>query len=904
MPISALQHRVSAGAYQNKLHDNIKGSGTTQVQSQHSDRSVIPDEIHHLGRNINRAVNSHEELGRPSYQATSPRQGIAAPLLMLLSQVRLDEIHVPSTTNISAFTSERSVPPPVFPDTAYSDNSLNGFSTMLSPVTNALYETGQFIARHDPLRFPGADAAALPGEGVNSITATDIAKDIKESRYLSGDIGKKITEIVSTIERQEDLFAIKNIINKLNSVATEAENKYPPHTTEKNIDYFIYLIGNSDGIISDFEIKHHQNSVCNQLKIQLDNYIKTAVDITDKEDALKLKEYFGKIYSPKFTPDSKGEGYQPVEYQVAGTLVRSVYWFQNNEGHSAVYGLRYEAHKAMLTYIIAEKGLGDLNKLPDNWYKGDEALRLFSILYRDLENNLKNKGEAYLIRSARQFYSSLRGSYSGNSTLGIKGLEKKTLSSYSDKDKLLALRYYFNKPVDIEYHQKTNEQRFLQIVDFTFILQSISALMRPKTSSGGNYRHHHNWQRTVTSTIYGKQPGGKVRNVRLKINKENNELTITSTKSVGIRKQGRINRKNRAILSNHYKISHVKFKPNNGKLSNKSQSTVSRAVRNKIMPNMYAKNIDPKKLSAPNDMGLMRHEDGGRYIKIDKFYVEVKKRKGYFFIGENGAEAIYLKYKNDKFHLESHGQHLNRTKYQGLSGGMKSSEKMIADGLNISKVKAREILSKYEFPERCQLYTKKIFAMSVRDTGMLPEWAKSFKKIEANDYVSPYRERNVMDNGLRGFNGKSNYFYRVDKNPPETVLKNGFETSTDYTAIPKMLPENMDGVIVAETLEGARRYQTIVKDSYIYKIDGKSVGGVSLKDNLYTNEKGLNGFLREPLSKKRTTLASIEADTNGAIYLDEVHLRKETIRPDAISIVHPDEIKGDLAPGPWKYYVS
>ncbi|MEM8325934.1 hypothetical protein Q4S25_22050, partial [Morganella morganii] len=105
-----------------------------------------------------------------------------------------------------------------------------------------------------------------------------------------------------------------------------------------------------------------------------------------------------------------------------------------------------------------------------------------------------------------------------------------------------------------------------------------------------------------------------------------------------------------------------------------------------------------------------------------------------------------------------------RTKYQGLSGGMKSSEKMIADGLNISKVKAREILSKYEFRERSQLYTEKIFAMSVRDTGTLPEWAKSFKKIEANDYVSPYRESNVMDNGLRGFNGKSNYFYRVDEN--------------------------------------------------------------------------------------------------------------------------------------------
>lgn len=161
MPVSASQHRVSAGTYQNKLQDNIRGSSTTQPQSLNSDRSAIPDEIRHLGSSINRAVNSHEELSRPSYQTTSPRQGLAAPLLMLLSQVRLDGIPVSSTTDISAFTSERSVSPPVSRDTAHSDNSGNGFSTMLSPLANALYETGQFIARHDPLRFPGAEAAAL-----------------------------------------------------------------------------------------------------------------------------------------------------------------------------------------------------------------------------------------------------------------------------------------------------------------------------------------------------------------------------------------------------------------------------------------------------------------------------------------------------------------------------------------------------------------------------------------------------------------------------------------------------------------------------------------------------------------------------------------------------------------------
>ncbi|WP_152526610.1 hypothetical protein [Serratia fonticola] len=161
MPVSALQHRFTAGAYQNKLHDNIRGSSTTQAQGINPVRSAIPDEIHHLGSSINRAVNSHEELSRPSYQTTSPRQGIAAPLLMLLSQVRLDGIPVSSTTDIPAFTSERSVSPSVSRNTAYSDNSNTGFSAMLSPVANALYETGSFITRNDPLRFPVADAAPL-----------------------------------------------------------------------------------------------------------------------------------------------------------------------------------------------------------------------------------------------------------------------------------------------------------------------------------------------------------------------------------------------------------------------------------------------------------------------------------------------------------------------------------------------------------------------------------------------------------------------------------------------------------------------------------------------------------------------------------------------------------------------
>ncbi|MGC6233470.1 hypothetical protein [Hafnia paralvei] len=199
MPVSASQHRVSAGAYQNKLHDNFRVNSTTQTQGINPDRSGIPDEIHHSGSRISRVVNSHEELSRPSYQTTSPRQGIAAPLLMLLSQVRLDGIPISPTTDIPAFTSERSMFPSVSRNAPHSDNSGNGFSAMLSPVANALYETGQYIARHDPLRFPVADASPVQ-LAETSTTVASAARNLKSDSYIVEGEQKK-NELISSLVR-------------------------------------------------------------------------------------------------------------------------------------------------------------------------------------------------------------------------------------------------------------------------------------------------------------------------------------------------------------------------------------------------------------------------------------------------------------------------------------------------------------------------------------------------------------------------------------------------------------------------------------------------------------------------------------------------------------------------------
>ncbi|GKW41389.1 hypothetical protein PEC301879_12480 [Pectobacterium carotovorum subsp. carotovorum] len=198
MPVSASQHRVSAGAYQNKLHDNCRGNSTTQAQGINLDHSATPDEIHHLGSSINRVVNSHEELSRLSYQTRNPRQDIAVPLLMLLSQVRL-------TNNLFSadppgFVSDRDngLSPSVSRNTAHSDNSDTGFSAMLSPVANALYETGQFIAQCDPLRFPAADASPVPLAETESTMAAGIVRNLKSDSYIVTGEQKK-NELISSL---------------------------------------------------------------------------------------------------------------------------------------------------------------------------------------------------------------------------------------------------------------------------------------------------------------------------------------------------------------------------------------------------------------------------------------------------------------------------------------------------------------------------------------------------------------------------------------------------------------------------------------------------------------------------------------------------------------------------------
>lgn len=263
MPVSALQHRVTAGAYQNKLHVNIRKNFTTQDKSQNSDRSAIPDGIRHLGSSINRVVNSHEELSRLSYQTIYPRQGIIAPLLMLLSQVRLADTPVAAAGRTSVSGSE--MKHPVSENVEQSDNDNNLLSTLWNLIPQTLSRADEFMLQHDPLRFP--EASALPAGGYQNkainrfsrsavfqpktTTPSSVPDDVKIEKLDFSCIEERQNLSISDVFRQIG----KTLSNPVSELAKESQvihyyNNYHRCPTPEEMNNLLSITSAVDKTIS------------------------------------------------------------------------------------------------------------------------------------------------------------------------------------------------------------------------------------------------------------------------------------------------------------------------------------------------------------------------------------------------------------------------------------------------------------------------------------------------------------------------------------------------------------------------------------------------------------------------------------------------------------------------------
>ena len=186
MPISASQHRMSVGDNYNKLHNNL-----TRKSTQINNLNIAENKINFFGSSISRTINSCEEMNCVPHPNIAPR-GITASLLMLLCHIRLPDNSSSIARDNSTLISGHVVPCFDSGSGGYSTYDDGYLGSILSPLTKVLYDTGQFISRHDPLRFPLAEAVIISSESASKYEIQD--ENINQDLFYAL-TGKNILDI-------------------------------------------------------------------------------------------------------------------------------------------------------------------------------------------------------------------------------------------------------------------------------------------------------------------------------------------------------------------------------------------------------------------------------------------------------------------------------------------------------------------------------------------------------------------------------------------------------------------------------------------------------------------------------------------------------------------------------------
>lgn len=651
MPVSASQHRVSSGVYQNKLYNNVK-CNLTPVKNITANYSAISDEMHSFGNNINRTINSSHQ----RYLLPPQNANIVTPLLMLLSQIRFEEIYVPPAliANEGSFM-------------AFSENTIhlkigdNFFNTLLNPVVNVLHKTGEMISRYDPLKFPAVGAVSLSATTPQSVTTADI-------HFLSKNQIKKINTIMITVTNNKETEAIRGVINELNNIAIEAEKKFPVNRKgKKDINHLMYLIDKSKSIIDKFEIKHEQEALCKILRFRRKRYIDNAYTIYDDPSKiefpsyLEFRQYIEASPPLTFTPDSRGSPFPSVESQIADNLVSRVFEFTDAQGKTPAQDSRHDAYKSLLTFLLAERRIGSIDFLPGGWNKANEDIRLVNILLRDLEANLHIMGSKYLLKPAKIFAQSYNETLSKDSTLPAEEVKKRLSSLHLNRNKLHLLRQSIRQPIEIKYNQQPDNPRFYKLLDLFITIQCITEAMHHDHLPIGSINDTDPHYRDIS---YGNQECKDVAKLKLAYNKNNRELTIYPSRGeIQDIKKNKLHIKE--IINKNERIDTIKFTPAPSLNDAKHRPFIAAEIRPLITPEMY---LNPRNLhgfSPPDKLGLVS-DLSNEYLKINKKFVRIKHIpyrphiNNRYVIEDKINGNLYLRYREDKrFHPETHNERLD-----------------------------------------------------------------------------------------------------------------------------------------------------------------------------------------------------------------------------------------------------
>lgn len=949
MPVSASQHRASAGAYQNKLHDNFIKSPKKQAQTTNPDSSGIPEEIHHFVRRINGTVNSPDVLAMLSNQTTVPKQSLAVTLLMLLSQVRFDCISPSSTSDIATLPQK----------TLYSDNSGAGLSTVIDTVVDSLYKVDRFIVRNDPLRFPGASASALPA--TDNYIMHEIQDDSINGVLFHELTGRDILNISDETPTKPFILFTPVIEGPARSKREDIRKSQEAQNTayEKyiNRNCLIRTKTNQGKVLGDSLLVSGE-MIRNPIRAAAEKAYKEGMGGHDMPDWLVNFTEFANIgYDVVLGYFTRGI-YPIVKYASAKAMSAS--------GHAVngdVTCLKREFSPEELTNLLfnTEAGLTDRHLflsfsthpiptelknarsfVPDGVFVHENtANRLNTVKYMTINHHNsvyyireKAPGEYWTFHPTavkpelvekRVYFDSINNKIHFNNEMPEgQGLDynisegKSFISLYGENHEITW--NWDNKQPEIILHKKNGETLivpvYMEPLSKTWHLSThnehpvfnknqvdIIKRIRVEKEEEFNYipRGNNNQNYYGNGNIYAKEElgdsGHYPRGQYIEMNGDLVPVKTITTQGHGVHYEVH-------DLNNPTGESYpIEWDGNRWIFERKTSNHVSKSLKKIISSEIISNEFNSKKFSAPDRQGLMYDADGGKYIKAEDKYIRLSGDKKDYFITKTNNENIHLQIRNGKFHQESFQHKIHRLNKNEPNGKNQKPYQIISKSLNMSEDEAIQLINKYAFDKESNLYTENTLALEIKESGKIPSWAKNFEKLEFGSYVSHFKNDAPIENGLIKFSGSDNYFYRVDSNPPEIVLQSGFRTSDDYTAIEKMIPENKAGVIVSGSLQGALRYNNLAKSKYIYKIKGDNVRGVSLQENLMKNQDKVKSFLGEPLEKKYETLESFAKDCNGAIYLDEIHLYKEDIKVEDISILSQDEMKTGLEEGPWKNYI-
>ncbi len=211
---------------------------------------------------------------------------------------------------------------------------------------------------------------------------------------------------------------------------------------------------------------------------------------------------------------------------------------------------------------------------------------------------------------------------------------------------------------------------------------------------------------------------------------------------------------------------------------------ISRQLKKMINQKFDTANLDAGRLSAPDHQGLRWDTEEHAYLKVKNKFLQVFKLISHpvninrRYLKRADGSHVYLRYRDDKFHLETMLERIDTIKKMGFGGKRYTPEDYLVEaqgGIDSPQNRrwANEMLANYNFPTTA-LHNDLEFALHYFEWGQIPPWAHTYKTSglqrvnvfdrSGNSHTLRYFREAPLGSGVEGDvypDGMENYLVKV-----------------------------------------------------------------------------------------------------------------------------------------------